>query len=598
MPDQLETQSLADPANLRMSARNRAADDVSREPEKPAPLRERFDGFLKTFIERDNRPVKTAADSQKDPSSGPAGENSAGRAVSRLTSREKQTMRQALAKTASLDRKKAAVSGEPLPDAGAPSILSGLRPADAETVRLDPQLAETAEEAARIIWRLLYPGGGAAAAAGMEMEAGLLEPGIDETFALAGALRKIGLADAAGGAAGAAALAAAPRLAADAFNAALETANASAEMNIDAVLSVLDELLEGMPREVLNQAMNRTAEALGLAGSTLGENPLKAIGEALGVEIIAVNGGNAGWDGGGQFLAELEAQTVGREFFGSVAPERRNGLTEAAENAEMEIVSERLFSPEKIILTEKDENAARGRMKISVDPDTELENGLLNQESQSGEIGAAVRERMKISADPDTELENGLLNQESQSGEIGAAAPADHAAPLAVCARAAAEVPAVSTLLDRIENIERLTEAVKLANRGGTKNITLALSPPELGKVTLKVESRGGVVSAFLQVEKPEAVSHLTAGLRELRENLKAQGIELGELDIRQQQRQNQAMGEGEGGQRRPGDREASSGAEGDRIGRLAAPAEMEEADLAAGAAPGWPGPGNLNLFA
>ncbi|MCL2001048.1 MAG: flagellar hook-length control protein FliK, partial [Planctomycetes bacterium] len=116
-----------------------------------------------------------------------------------------------------------------------------------------------------------------------------------------------------------------------------------------------------------------------------------------------------------------------------------------------------------------------------------------------------------------------------------------------------------STILDRLENIERLSDAMKMANRNGVKNLTLTLSPPELGKVMLRVESRNGLVSAFLRVEKPEAVSQLMSGLAQLRERLKTQGIELGELDIRQQQSQEAGDWDGRRGRNREADTDAET---------------------------------------
>lgn len=93
---------------------------------------------------------------------------------------------------------------------------------------------------------------------------------------------------------------------------------------------------------------------------------------------------------------------------------------------------------------------------------------------------------------------------------------------------------AMSSMLDQIENIERIAEAVKMSNRTGVKNLTMQLTPDELGKVVLKVESRDGVVNAYLRVERPEAVAQLGQSLTQLRENLKAAGVELGELTIEQ----------------------------------------------------------------
>lgn len=110
---------------------------------------------------------------------------------------------------------------------------------------------------------------------------------------------------------------------------------------------------------------------------------------------------------------------------------------------------------------------------------------------------------------------------------------------------------AMSTMMDQIENIERLAEAMKMANRGGVKNLTMQLTPAELGKVMLRVESRDGVVNAYLRVEQPDAVSQLGSNLAQLRENLRAAGVILGEVTI-EQRSGNETLGDfsgkGQGG--------------------------------------------------
>jgi flagellar hook-length control protein FliK len=90
----------------------------------------------------------------------------------------------------------------------------------------------------------------------------------------------------------------------------------------------------------------------------------------------------------------------------------------------------------------------------------------------------------------------------------------------------------VSSMVEQMENIQRLSEAMKMATKGGVNNITMQLAPAELGRLMLKVESRNGVVSAKLRVERKEAAEQLGANLHQLRESLKALGIELGEVEL------------------------------------------------------------------
>lgn len=115
---------------------------------------------------------------------------------------------------------------------------------------------------------------------------------------------------------------------------------------------------------------------------------------------------------------------------------------------------------------------------------------------------------------------------------------------------------AMSTMMDQIENVERVAEAMKMASKnGGVKNLTVQLTPDELGKVILRVESRDGVVNAYLRVEKPEAVAQLGSNLAQLRENLKQAGVELGEVTI-EQRNQNETLGDFSG--QRRGDSETN----------------------------------------
>ncbi|MDR3210569.1 MAG: flagellar hook-length control protein FliK [Planctomycetota bacterium] len=104
-----------------------------------------------------------------------------------------------------------------------------------------------------------------------------------------------------------------------------------------------------------------------------------------------------------------------------------------------------------------------------------------------------------------------------------------------------------SSVIDQIANIQRLSEMVRLANRRGLQQISLQFSPPELGKVHIRVESRDGVVSASFRVETAEAAAQLRDGLAQLKENLRQVGIEPGKLEINQSDLSGREFGTGEG---------------------------------------------------
>ncbi|MFH0911893.1 MAG: flagellar hook-length control protein FliK [Planctomycetota bacterium] len=92
--------------------------------------------------------------------------------------------------------------------------------------------------------------------------------------------------------------------------------------------------------------------------------------------------------------------------------------------------------------------------------------------------------------------------------------------------------PPIPRYLNREENIERLGQAMRISVRRALSSIQIRLSPPELGKVTLKVSVKEGVVSAKVQTDNPQAHSLLVESLSELRQNLALQNMRLGTFDV------------------------------------------------------------------
>jgi flagellar hook-length control protein FliK len=413
----------------------------------------------------------------------------------------------------------------------------------------------------------------------------------------------------------------------DAWQEAIETANASAEMNNAATLSALDELLDGLPRGVLEEALART---LGMAGASAGL--FDQIASALDAQVLSVGGGEAGMlaylggssgqtPGGGQ---EPGAAELFADFLKETFPDGPINTTDSLDADNLVAAFEKWLeangkptntalglSGDVNKLVQSLVSHLRGDNPATALPGTMAElfswavatlEGTSGDSQTAAAINAfagliATSDGAKtlgeaLSPDADGGSEGGrdgsaalqAAQQQNQTADAARAAPAPGAASM-------------SSMLDQIENIERLAEAMRLAAKGGVKNLTMQLTPDELGKVMLKVEARNGVVSAYLRVEKPEAAEQLANNLQQLRENLKAQGIELGRLDI-QTRGQNEALGDfGGGRQHRPDDRDADGGSGGrsprhrdDITEGVPSPGGNEPAG------PG--GPGELNLFA
>jgi flagellar hook-length control protein FliK len=508
-----------------------------------------FDGFLKAFLGGEQTSGKTSRSRGGTPSGAPANgkekslgiesgrqdrKKSIAKAVSNLTSAEKRTLRQALSKTIS---RKGEADPRPL----------------SET---DEPLAEAAEKAAQIIFDLLYPVSGEteeAAADAPEMSGILavmhmLGPGVESQ--------------------GIAALT--PGLSANIMGEAMETANASAEMNIGAVLAALEELYDGLPQQMLDQAMYRNAGSLGLAAAqaTMSEK-------------------NAGQESGknGEAVDPVEIDMHALEQSPDAKIDSGRQISDVPRPVSM---SDNILNNNGLIGNQSgDGNALGGQSGKSG------EKG----ESSNSSIFPAMKGKMEyiLQSSQNTDSAGQVDSVPAASSSFPAASiGADAATGTGEGANSGASI-----MLDRLKNIEQLAEAMKMGSRGGVKNLTLLLSPPELGKVMLRMESRNGMVSAWLRTEKPEAVNQLIGSLRDLRQNLKAQGIELGELDIRQQS--DPGTG-GFDGQRRRERHETGNDIDGKSGGgRYAVGKEDETPEAAAAASPEMGNDsvgGGLNLVA
>ncbi len=271
MSESLDNISLVNLATA-SGPQTRSAEDEGKKSSRAPYQASSFDGLLKTFLAEE----KAAGGKSK-------------KAKPRTAERQIPT-----------GVKKIKMHGNKLADADriSPTDRQSLRqvmdktvPAEAvqDEVTLDdvpPEIAEAAAEAAALILGILFPDAAGFNRPGAGMDPVLPESQGGDTLAMLSRLidqmnpdaRQSGNADMAGLQLGDSA----------AMADALETANASAEMNIDAVLSSLEELLEGMPRPVLEQAIAKAAEQMGLAEPGQGETWFAEIAAALDAEIISL----------------------------------------------------------------------------------------------------------------------------------------------------------------------------------------------------------------------------------------------------------------------------------------------------------------------
>jgi flagellar hook-length control protein FliK len=96
--------------------------------------------------------------------------------------------------------------------------------------------------------------------------------------------------------------------------------------------------------------------------------------------------------------------------------------------------------------------------------------------------------------------------------------------------RATGEGDGLNTV-GRARFVQRVARAFQaLGDRGGP--LRLRLSPPELGSLRMEVEVRGGLVTAHIEAESPQARAMLLENLPALRDRLAAQDIKIERFDV------------------------------------------------------------------
>lgn len=637
--DKMNTQSLASLASATGAANREVAESRYRTVKSgvgasaaATAQRAGFGGFLNTFLGKDKAGAAPASGKARSGRSGGAVGSFGGRSAGKGGAGKFEAstgVGKAGSKMAAGDKKALLGSMD--------KTVAEESDVDAAHTRVEdypPEVVAAAEEAAMLIWNLLYgpmggdmagdfdlqgQGGDALRQIAQLVNGGGLNSGVLDGIGTDGSVDL------------------------DALQQAIETANASAEMNNAAVLSALDELLDGMPRSALEDALSRTAGAMGLPAA--GEvDVFNRIAAALEAEVTGVGGGEAellSFLGGaashaGAEQAEAAAQNIAPEAaensgnIAGLSPEENELVAlfqkfveeNKVEGPINETDSPSLAKGEKVFENFVEWLQENGNVKeakqVASEPNRfvqALATGLGEGKAASGEAGEKTSwarmnletllqnsaatvavEKPSTSDNGESILASGRTGSATEQGiNNGAAVQQPQQQVPAAAQHSTANPAAMSTMLDQIENIERLAEAMKMANRNGVKHLTMELSPAELGKVMLRVEAKDGVVSAYLRVEKPEAAAQLGSSLDQLRQTLKQQGIELGELSL-QQRGSNETLGDFSG-QRQGGGREAGESRGGRHRGRpggIAAETDAEPIQAASGKS----GPGALNLFA
>ncbi len=97
---------------------------------------------------------------------------------------------------------------------------------------------------------------------------------------------------------------------------------------------------------------------------------------------------------------------------------------------------------------------------------------------------------------------------------------------------------------DMMENIDRLSKLMASSAEKSMKSVTMELSPPELGKMTIEVSVKDGQANAAIKVETDGAKNMLLNNVEQLKRNLEGHGIKLENFEVELNKQQQDGRGE------------------------------------------------------
>lgn len=162
-------------------------------------------------------------------------------------------------------------------------------------------------------------------------------------------------------------------------------------------------------------------------------------------------------------------------------------------------------------------NSAQGAAK---DQSQQLNADKKNEDALSGEFAESLKDSLtdKEYAASDTAQENiAAINDD---------APAE-SEPMP--ARSETQTARYANMTENIERIEKL---LNVSSGNNLKNITLELTPVELGKITINVEYKDGQVHTVIKTENEQARDLLLSGSEQLKKNLEASGVKIETFEV------------------------------------------------------------------
>lgn len=144
--------------------------------------------------------------------------------------------------------------------------------------------------------------------------------------------------------------------------------------------------------------------------------------------------------------------------------------------------------------------------------------------------------RVRLSA-PQAENRSSLLSDHGPNPdmELSAQVLVGNNAQLPVTEQSSASTP-FTKIADNADSgasvSEQIQESIRSSLHQGNQQITVRLSPPELGKVLIKFQEQGGQVTGSLEVSKTQTRYEIQQALPEIIQNLQDSGIQIKRLDV------------------------------------------------------------------
>lgn len=286
------------------------------------------------------------------------------------------------------------------------------------------------------------------------------------------------------------------------------------------------DALKAMPVDEMTALLQKAMQAAGLEGDVLDTMPELAI-RGLLVDLVD-EGGGSGVSDARSILGDLMhgaslgrfARTKGETGDATNQPTEQKGAESGA--IKIDLAAQKGGTPETIA-TEGMEGAETieqtGTSSLAPAPET------LDTVKTGTGLGVEAAALLAGEEEP-------LPLQPGTTVDVNRLAVAPDAPEAPLASRPVPVDPGVSTV-DMLENIERIEQIMRVATRqNGIQHVSMQLSPPHLGRMSLSVEMRGGVLTATLRTESVEARNMVLAGVEQLRRNLEVQGVQLEGFDV------------------------------------------------------------------